>query len=266
MPTPKETHRGTTLTRGIVNPTESRATMYVHVDGLTDARTQLNTAITTAIAGRLQHPDDASLPLRRATARWFRGSVGASDGAAVVVLEYDKFSGGNATDSTEFSVVADVDVRSMTVKWWAKEFPLPAVAGTPVEANTSADGRARNSKVLLPTPRYIEVPVWYIRVPVTITSSPIAAVEGMVAKVNDASFTISNKPFAANTLRFDGVSQRTSKIDDGETVTYEFDIAYLFAVRFDGWYQSDLVDDNGEYKADKSLMYESTTFSDPPTS
>jgi hypothetical protein len=265
MPTAKEVHQGTTLTRGIVNPTESGSRIRVVVEGLSDARTQLNTAITTAIAGRLKHPDDATLPLRRATAQWIKGADNGNNAAAWVLLDYDKFSGGTADDTT-FDTVADVDLRYVTLRWWADTWPLPGTAGTPVAITQQPDPNARNSEIPVPVPHYREVPVMDIRIPVTLAASAIDDIEGNVGTVNDANFTISDRTFPAGELRNDGLSQRVIVIDDGTSVTYEFRTEYRFAWMKNGWYESILVDDAGVYKADKRLMYSSSTFATPPTS
>jgi hypothetical protein len=268
--TVKEVFRGTTYTEGTISRRYDRARIVCYVSGLADTRDQLDQAVTSARTGRLVHPDNTALPLRYATARWARGGDDGSNAAAWVELIYDKTGSQQATDSTEFSVIADVNVRWVTVPWWGKDRSIPATPGTPDKNNVNlgAAPGGGNANVKRPYQKQIEVPVWDISVPVVLSSSPISSVAATVGKVNDASFTIGNKAFPAGELRFDGLSQRTTKIDDGSSVTYEFAVGYRYARMEGGWYSSKLVSDATDpelYAADAELMYESATFSAPPT-
>lgn len=259
MPTQSETYQGS-LTRGILSPRESRADMVIHVTGLDGARDSLKTAIDTAIATRLLHPDDVTIPLRYATARWRRGADLGDNAEALVFLEYDKRRSGEAGDGTQFSNIADVTLRFEPVMWWGDDLSVPATAGVPEVIDLQSDPTGGNSEVLMPRPKYINVPIMDVFVPVVLSSSPINSVKGTVGKVNASTLTLSGTSFDQHTILFVGLRQRATKIEDGASVTYEFSVGYSFSIREDGWYSSKLVNKNGAFAADKELIYKPTAF------
>lgn len=269
----KEIYQGTTYTEGNTSTRYDRAIMTVYVSGLADTRDQLDQAIASAVVGRLVHPDNAALPLRYATARWVRGDdsgSGDANAAALVTLTYDKIGSQRATDATEFSVIADIDVYTAPKFWYGVTLNDPADTGT---GNASANVYTTQSPFAPTGPptypgHYIDETYMRIRVPVVLSSSPISASFDETGQVNDGSFTISNKAFAANTLLYNGLTQRATKIDDGSSVTYEFAVMYEFIFAAHGWYDSYLYNDSGTVKVAKDLSHGTNTFSaaDFPTS
>ena len=271
--TVKEIYQGTSYTEGNTSTRYDRGTIVCIVKGLADTRDQLDQAITSAKVGRLVHPDNTALPLRYATARWMRGDdsgSGTANAAAYVVLSYDKNGGQRATDSTEFSVIADIDVYTAPKFWYGTTLAEPSGTG---DGNASANVYKTQSPFAPTGPptypgHYLTETYMRIRVPVVLASSPISASFDEVGRTNDGAFTISNKSFAADFLLFNGLSQRATKIDDGTTVTYEFAVYYEFIYAAHGWYDSRLHNDSGTIKVAKDLAYDTATFasSDFPTS
>lgn len=257
-PIAKELFRGTSYTEGNTSKRYDRARMTVFVYNLTDNRNQLDQAIATASSGRLVHPDNTALPLRYASARWVRGDDGADcGGAALVELVYDKTGSQSATDSTEFSVIADVRVFSQKKFWYGKTLADPVGIGT---GNGSTNVYATKNPFAPTGPdtypgHMLDETYMNIRVPVVLASSPIGAGFDEVGTQNSSTFTISNKDFAADLLRFDGLDQRATKIDDGATVTYEFQVWYSFTFAKHGWFDSALEDDSNTLKVIKERMY-----------
>jgi hypothetical protein len=267
----KEIHRGTSYTEGTTSRRYDRARIVVFVTGLADTRDQLDQAITSARTGRLVHPDNTALPLRYATARWVRGDDGgACEGAALVDLIYDKNGSQQATDSTEFSVIADIDVYHAKKFWYGETLADPSGVGTGNGSTAVYETLSPFAPTGPPTyPGHLLTETYMrIRVPVVLSSSPIGDSFDEVGTVNDGSFTISNKAFAANSLRFDGLAQRATKIDDGSSVTYEFEVSYQFTYAAHGWYYSRLYDNSGTLNVVKELEYAETTWTsgDFPTS
>lgn len=254
----KETYQSTSLTRGIVSPRDSRAVMRIHVTGLDGSRSSLDDAITSAISGRTVHPDDLTLPLRTATAQWLRGADNGNNAEALVILQYDKRGSSSTGSDAEFSNIATVSVRYQTIGWWAKRFPEPADEAGDAEVLMASDPMG-NPSALVPKLTTIEVPIWDIEIPTVLASSPIESVDHVVGTINSSSKTLSNKSFAAKTLRFNGVRQSATKIQDGASVTYEFGVNYSFSYRQDGWYYSYLTTDgagpDASFRAKKELMY-----------
>lgn len=271
--TVKEIYQGTSYTEGNTSTRYDRGTIVCIVKGLADTRDQLDQAITSAKSGRLVHPDNTALPLRYATARWMRGDdsgSGTANAAAYVVLSYDKNGGQRATDSTEFRIVADIDVFTAPKFWYGVTLNDPADSGTD---NASTEVHATQSPFAPTGPptypgHYLLETYMQIRVPVVLTTSPIFVSFDEMGKTNDGAFTISNKAFPAGTLIYNGLTQRATKIDDGTTVTYEFAVSYEFIYAAHGWYESSLYNDAGTVKVVKELSHAANTFasSDFPTS
>ena len=255
MAVKRDIHDGTSLTKAFINPNDARAIRRVLVDGLTDARTQIEAAINAAASGQLVHPDNAALPLRTATGRLVRGG---SDSEALVALEYSR-RGSSKADSGSFSTVALVDIRMIPVLSYAKADATWSTDETE-DVIMTVDP---NDGVPKPTQETRMVPIWDIKIPVTLSSSAISTVAGNVGTVNDGNFTIGGKAFSTPTLLFAGLNQRTSVFDGP---TYEHDTMYHYLYRADGWYTDELIDDDGTPKALRRLMYETSTFATPPTS
>mgnify|MGYP000215189613 CR=1 FL=1 len=264
--TVKEIYQGTSYTEGNTSTRYDRGTIVCIVKGLADTRDQLDQAITSAKVGRLVHPDNTALPLRYATARWMRGDdsgSGTANAAAYVVLSYDKNGGQRATDSTEFSVIADIDVYTAPKFWYGNTLDEPTGVG---EANASTDLFDNRSPFAIAGPpvysgHYITESYMRIRVPVVLSSSPISSSFSSTGKSNSNTFTISNKAFPADYLLYTGLSQRATKIDDGSTVTYEFAVSYEFIYAAHGWYSSRLYDDGGTDSFVKELSHDQVSFS-----
>ena len=271
--TVKEIYQGTSYTEGNTSTRYDRATTVLYVKGLADTSDQRKQAVDSAKVGRLVHPDNAALPLRYASARMVRGddsTDGTANAAAIVVLSYDKNGGQRATDSTEFSVIADIDVYTAPKFWYGTTLAEPSGTG---DGNASANVYITQSPFAPTGPpsypgQYLLETYMRIRVPVVLASSPISASFDEVGRVNDGAFTISNKSFPADFLLFNGLGQRATKIDDGTTVTYEFSVHYEFIYAAHGWYSSRLYNDSGTPKVAKDLAYDTATFasSDFPTS
>ena len=271
--TVKEIYQGTSYTEGNTSTRYDRATTVLYVKGLADTSDQRKQAVDSAKVGRLVHPDNAALPLRYASARMVRGddsTDGTANAAAIVVLSYDKNGGQRATDSTEFSVIADIDVYTAPKFWYGETLEDPATPGT---ANASANVFTTQSPFAPTGPltypgHYLLETFMRIRVPVTLSTSPISASFDETGKVSSGAFTISNKSFPAGFLLYNGLTQRATKIDDGTTVTYEFDVAYEFVYAAHGWYESYLYNNSGTPSVVMELSHGENAFaaSDFPTS
>jgi len=169
-----------------------------------------------------------------------------------VWLNYDPVTFVSDAPSPDVTV-ATIDITTMNIRSYATAESIFDGLPTPV---TKTDDPAQGNKYRRPI--VIAVPIWHIRVFFKFATSQAGSNSGMVGRVNDAGFSIGNRSFTQDTLRFDGVHQAVNVINDTGPVVV-FTGYFQFTHRPDGWFNYALVDD----AISNELMYPETTFITP---